>query len=114
MLTDLESALWGAVFGYLSLWLVFWAFKLITGKEGMGYGDFKLLAALGAWLGWQYLPSIILISSVLGVVFGLSFMALKGQDKQTPIAFGPYLAWAGWVCLMLGDSLSAFLPFAPQ
>ena len=107
--TDLTSAVWGAVGGYLSLWLVFWGFKLITGKEGMGYGDFKLLAALGAWLGWQYLLTIILMSSVVGLVFAIAFMIFSGNKKSAPIAFGPYLAIAGWICLLLGPQVLSLL-----
>ena len=103
--TTLETALWGAVFGYLSLWSVFHLFKLITGKEGMGYGDFKLLAALGAWFGWQLLPIIILVSSVVGAVIGISMIVIKGKDKNIPIPFGPYLAIAGWITLIWGDTL---------
>jgi len=106
LLTTLESALWGAVAGYLSLWSVYWLFKLITGKEGMGYGDFKLLAALGAWLGWQMLPIVILLSSVVGAVIGLSMMLIKGRDRNIPIPFGPYLAIAGWVALIWGHTIS--------
>lgn len=105
MFTTLETALWGAVFGYLSLWSVFHLFKLITGKEGMGYGDFKLLAALGAWFGWQLLPIIILVSSVVGAVIGISMIVIKGKDKNIPIPFGPYLAIAGWITLIWGDTL---------
>jgi leader peptidase (prepilin peptidase)/N-methyltransferase len=105
-MTTLESALWGAVAGYLSLWSVYWLFKLITGKEGMGYGDFKLLAALGAWLGWQMLPIVILLSSVVGAVIGLSMMLIKGRDRNIPIPFGPYLAIAGWVALIWGHTIS--------
>ena len=103
--TTLESALWGAIFGYLSLWSVYWLFKLLTGKEGMGYGDFKLLAALGAWFGWQLLPIIILVSSVVGAVIGISMILVKGKDKNIPIPFGPYLAIAGWVTLIWGEQL---------
>jgi leader peptidase (prepilin peptidase)/N-methyltransferase len=106
LLTTLESALWGAVAGYLSLWSVYWLFKLITGKEGMGYGDFKLLAALGAWLGWQMLPIVILLSSVVGAVIGISMMLIKGRDRNIPIPFGPYLAIAGWVALIWGHTIS--------
>lgn len=104
----LSSALWGAIFGYLSLWLVFHAFKLLTGKEGMGYGDFKLLAALGAWFGWQSLPIIILLSSVVGAVIGISLIIIKGRDKNIPIPFGPYLAIAGWIYMIFGDELVRF------
>ena len=98
------EALVGAIAGYLSLWSVYWAFKLATGKEGMGYGDFKLLAALGAWLGWQALVPIVLIASVAGAVVGLALMA-RGNGRDTPIAFGPWLAIAGWAVMMWGDAL---------
>lgn len=103
--TDLHSALWGAVAGYLSLWLVYWGFKLLTGKEGMGYGDFKLLAALGAWLGWQALPITILLSSLVGAVIGIAMIALLGRDRQIPIPFGPYLATAGFIAMFWGETL---------
>jgi leader peptidase (prepilin peptidase)/N-methyltransferase len=101
----LQDAVIGAMAGYLCLWSVYWGFKLITGKEGMGYGDFKLLAALGAWLGWQSLPLIILLSSVVGLVFGIIQLRLqnKGIDKTFP--FGPYLAIAGWVALLWGSDI---------
>lgn len=105
MFTDIQSALIGAIAGYLSLWSVYWAFKLLTGKEGMGYGDFKLLAALGAWMGWQSLPLIILLSSVVGSVIGISFILIQGRDKNVPIAFGPYLAIAGWIAFFWGDEI---------
>ncbi|ARU56000.1 type IV pilus prepilin peptidase PilD [Oleiphilus messinensis] len=105
--TSLESAVLGAVFGYLSLWSVYQLFKLITGKEGMGFGDFKLLAALGAWMGWQFLPLIIILSSFVGAVIGISQIVLRGQDKNIPIPFGPYLAIAGWIALLWGNSLIA-------
>ncbi len=101
----LHDAVWGAIAGYMSLWSVFWLFKLLTGKEGMGYGDFKLLAALGAWLGWQFLPLIILLSSVVGAVFGGAVMMLKRSDSSTPMPFGPYLAGAGWIALFWGEAL---------
>ncbi len=107
LITDLESALWGAVAGYLSLWSVYWAFKLITGKEGMGYGDFKLLAALGAWAGWQMLPLIIILSSLVGAVVGIVLILLRNQDRSQPIPFGPYLAIAGWIALIQGEQLTA-------
>lgn len=110
LFTDLPSALWGAILGYMSLWSVYWVFKLVTGKEGMGFGDFKLLAALGAWLGWSYLPTIILMSSLVGLVFALLFMIFSGNKKGAPIAFGPYLAVAGWICLVLGEDVFAILP----
>ncbi|TMH17992.1 MAG: prepilin peptidase, partial [Betaproteobacteria bacterium] len=98
----LRDAVIGAIAGYLLLWLIYWAFKLIRGKEGMGYGDFKLLAALGAWLGWQMLPLIVLLSSVVGAAIGISLVAFKGRDHQIPLAFGPYLAIAGAIALFFG------------
>ncbi len=101
----LKDAVIGAVAGYLALWSVYWLFKLTTGKEGMGYGDFKLLAALGAWMGWQVLPIIILLSSVVGSIVGIAMILILGRDKQIPIAFGPYLAVAGWIALFWGPSL---------
>jgi leader peptidase (prepilin peptidase)/N-methyltransferase len=91
--------------GYLSLWSVYWLFKLVTGKEGMGYGDFKLLAALGAWMGWQAIPMIILLSSVVGAIVGLGLMVATRRGKDVPIPFGPYLAMAGWIALLWGDQL---------
>ena len=101
----------GAVAGYLILWTVYWLFKLIRGKEGMGYGDFKLLAALGAWLGWQMLPLIVLLSSAVGATIGIGLMLIKGRDHQIPMAFGPYLAIAGAIALFSGRSLMAlYLP----
>lgn len=103
--TDLASAVWGAIAGYLCLWSIFWLFKLLTGKEGMGYGDFKLLAALGAWLGWQYLPLVILLSSFVGAAIGIGGILLLGRDKNIPIPFGPYLAIAGWLAFLWGDAL---------
>ena len=102
------DAIIGAACGYLSLWSVFWLFKLITGKEGMGYGDFKLLAVFGALLGWQPLLTIILLSSVVGAVIGIALLSIQGKDKATPIPFGPYLAIAGWVTLLWGSQLQAF------
>lgn len=108
LFTSLESALWGAVFGYLSLWSVYQLFKLLTGKEGMGYGDFKLLAALGAWFGWQLLPIIILLSSLVGAIIGIGMILLKGKDKNIPIPFGPYLAIAGWITLVWGHDIKQF------
>jgi leader peptidase (prepilin peptidase) / N-methyltransferase len=108
---SLHDAVVGAIAGYLVLWVVYWLFKIIRGKEGMGYGDFKLLAALGAWLGWQMLPLIILLSSVVGAAIGLSLVAFKGRDHQVPLAFGPYLAIAGVIALFFGKSLLAlYLP----
>lgn len=104
---SLPEAVIGAIAGYLSLWTVYWVFKLLTGKEGMGYGDFKLLAALGAWLGWQALPMIILLSSLVGAVCGITLMVIKGRGKEIPIPFGPYLAMAGWIALLWGDAIMA-------
>ena len=101
----LEQAVYGAIFGYLALWSVYWCFKLLTGKEGMGYGDFKLLAALGAWCGVSLLPVIILLSSVVGAVVGITLVVLKKQDQSKPIPFGPYLAVAGWITLLFGENL---------
>lgn len=108
MFIGLQDALLGAVFGYLSLWSVFWGFKLITGKEGMGYGDFKLLGALGAWFGWQSLPLLILLSSVAGAVIGISAIILSGSKESRPMPFGPYLAVAGWIYLVYGAELNEF------
>ncbi|BDF95379.1 A24 family peptidase [Pseudoalteromonas sp. KAN5] len=102
------DAIIGAACGYLSLWSVFWLFKLITGKEGMGYGDFKLLAVFGALLGWQSLLTIILLSSVVGAIIGIALLSIQGKDKATPIPFGPYLAIAGWVTLLWGSQIQAF------
>jgi leader peptidase (prepilin peptidase)/N-methyltransferase len=104
--TSLENALWGAVAGYMSLWSVFWLFKLATGKEGMGYGDFKLLAVLGAWMGWQAIPLIVLLSSAVGAVIGITLIIALGRDKNIPIPFGPYLAIAGWIAFMWGDIIT--------
>ncbi|MEH6814042.1 MAG: A24 family peptidase [Motiliproteus sp.] len=106
ILTDLSSAFWGAVFGYLSLWSVYWLFKLITGKEGMGYGDFKLLAALGAWLGWQALPLVVILSSLVGAIIGVILIMLKGRDRSQPIPFGPFLAIAGWIAMLWGEEIT--------
>ena len=100
-----RDALLGAAAGYGSLWLVFHAFRLVTGKEGMGFGDFKLFAALGAWLGWQLLPLVILLSAATGAVLGISMIVLRGRDRSAPLPFGPYLAAAGWLALMYGDVL---------
>jgi len=111
--TDLDNALWGAVAGYLSLWSVYWLFKLLTGKEGMGHGDFKLLAMLGAWGGWQILPLTILLSSLVGAVLGLILLRLRNAQTSTPIPFGPYLAIAGWIALLWGGQITAsYLQFA--
>lgn len=109
---DLHSAVIGAIAGYLSLWSVYWIFRLLTGKEGMGYGDFKLLAALGAWLGWQMLPLIILLSALAGAVVGVGMIVLLGRDRQIPIPFGPYLAVAGLIAMLWGSEInSAYLNF---
>lgn len=102
---SLEDAVYGAAAGYLLLWSVFWGFKLLTGKEGMGYGDFKLLAALGAWMGWQALPTIVLLSSFVGAVIGIAGILIQGRDRNVPIPFGPYLAIAGFITLLWGDNL---------
>jgi len=107
-----QEALLGAMAGYLSLWLVYQGFKLATGKEGMGYGDFKLLAALGAWLGWQMLPLIILLSACVGAIVGIGLIVFRGRDHSIPMPFGPYLAAAGWVALLWGQQIvSAYLGF---
>jgi len=103
---DLQSSIIGAIAGYLSLWLVFHAFKLVTGKEGMGYGDFKLLAALGAWLGWSLLPSIILLSSLVGAIIGITLIVFRQHQRQIPIPFGPYLAAAGWIAMIWGETIN--------
>ncbi|WP_350634672.1 A24 family peptidase [Pseudoalteromonas sp. GW168-MNA-CIBAN-0100] len=99
------DAIIGAACGYLSLWSVFWLFKLLTGKEGMGYGDFKLLAVFGALLGWQSLLTIILLSSVVGAIIGIALLSIQGKDKATPIPFGPYLAIAGWIAMLWGNQI---------
>ena len=103
---DLPSAVIGAACGYLALWLVFWLFKLVTGKEGMGYGDFKLLAAIGAWLGWQILPLVILLSSLVGAIIGIGLMIFARHGRETPIPFGPYLAIAGMIALFHGQAIN--------
>ena len=109
--TDINSAVLGAIFGYLSLWSIYWLFKLITKKEGMGYGDFKLLAALGAWLGWQKLLLIILLSSVVGAVVGIVLIILARLGRNVPLPFGPYLAMAGFIALLWGDGImKSYLP----
>ena len=102
-----DAAIIGAAAGYLSLWSVYWLFKLATGKEGMGYGDFKLLAALGAWMGAASLLPIVLLSSLIGAIVGGTVLALRGQDRSTPIPFGPFIAAAGWVWFVLGDRLGS-------
>ena len=101
--TPLESSVLGAILGYGSLWSVYILFKLVTGKEGMGYGDFKLLALLGAWFGWQVLPLIIILSSFVGAVIGITMILLKSHDKTIPIPFGPYLSIAGWISMLWGS-----------
>ena len=103
---SIEASVIGAIAGYLSLWLVFHLFRLVTGKEGMGYGDFKLLAMLGAWLGWSFLPSIILLSSFVGALIGIILIVLRQHQRDTPIPFGPYLATAGWIALIWGENIN--------
>lgn len=103
----MRDSLIGAAAGYLSLWLVYQLFRLLTGKEGMGFGDFKLLALLGAWLGWQALPGVILLSSLVGAVVGGTLLAVQGRDRHHPIPFGPYLAAAGWIWLLWGERIGA-------
>ncbi len=105
LFVPLADAVIGAIAGYMALWTIFWLFKIIRGKEGMGYGDFKLLAALGAWLGWKMLPLIVLGSSVVGAAIGIALVALKGRDHNVPLAFGPYLAIAGAVALFFGPTI---------
>src|SRR5256885_9355902 len=104
--TDVASAVIGAAAGYIALWLVFWIFKLATGKEGMGYGDFKLLAAIGAWLGWKMLPLVIVLSSFVGAVVGVLLITLARHGRNVPIPFGPYLALAGLIALLHGEALT--------
>jgi len=106
----LADAVAGAMAGYLILWSIYWLFRLLTGKEGMGYGDFKLLAALGAWLGWQSLHLIILLSSVVGATIGMALILLARRGREVPIPFGPYLAMAGWITLLFGDTIMAHFP----
>jgi leader peptidase (prepilin peptidase) / N-methyltransferase len=105
LFVPLQDAVLGAIAGYMVLWSIFWLFKLIRGKEGMGYGDFKLLAALGAWLGWKMLPLIVLGSSVVGACIGIGLVAFKGRDHNVPLAFGPYLAIAGAIALFFGPTI---------
>lgn len=102
---DPRTSIVGAAVGYLSLWSVYHLFRLITGKEGMGHGDFKLLGAFGAWLGWQMLPLIILLSAVVGAIVGIGMIALRGHDRNIPIPFGPYLAAAGWIAMLYGEQI---------
>ncbi len=103
---DIHSAVWGAVAGYIALWSIYWSFKLITRREGMGYGDFKLLAAIGAWLGWQMLPLVILVSSIAGTIVGMFLIALTKRGRHEPIPFGPYLATGGFMALLWGSQLN--------
>ncbi|NKI34687.1 prepilin peptidase [Wenzhouxiangella sp. XN79A] len=111
LFVDLPSAVIGAAAGYLVLWAVFHLFRLATGKEGMGYGDFKLLAAIGAWFGWQVLPTVILLASAVGALIGLVLIALRRMGREVPIAFGPFLAAAGWLVLVGGDRVVDFWVF---
>ena len=104
-LVPLHDAIVGAMAGYLFLWSVYWAFKLLTGKEGMGYGDFKLLGALGAWFGWEAVPVMILLSSLVGAILGIAILLITRQGRETPMPFGPYLAGAGLIMLFVGDTL---------
>ena len=104
--TDINSAIIGSIAGYLVLWIVYHLFKLVTKKEGMGYGDFKLLALLGAWLGWQFLPAIIILSSIVGSIIGISLILFKKHQRDIPIPFGPYLAIAGWIALIWGAEIN--------
>jgi leader peptidase (prepilin peptidase)/N-methyltransferase len=106
LFTDMTSSLYGAVAGYLSLWTLYHVFKILTGKEGMGYGDFKLFAAFGAWLGWQYLPVIIILSSFAGAAIGIGLILFRSRDRNIPIPFGPYLAIAGWIALIWGQDIT--------
>lgn len=106
LFTGMPSAIIGAIAGYLSLWLVYHGFRLLTKKEGMGYGDFKLFALFGAWFGWQQLPLIILLSSLVGAIIGISMIVFMGRDRQIPIPFGPYLAGAGWLAMLWGDEIT--------
>jgi len=104
--SDSHSAILGATLGYLFLWSIFHLFRLATGKEGMGYGDFKLFALFGAWLGWQHLPQILLLSAITGALVGIALIVTRRHDRQVPIPFGPYLAAAGWISLMWGDEIN--------
>lgn len=111
--TSLENAVIGAIAGYMSLWTVYWVFKIATGKEGMGFGDFKLLGMLGAWMGWQVIPGVVILSSFVGAVFGIAMILFVGRDKSKPMPFGPYLATAGWIMFMWGDHINtAYLKLA--
>ena len=108
LFVDSQTSIIGAVAGYLSLWTIYQLFKLVTGKEGMGFGDFKLLAAIGAWLGWQVLPVVILFSSVVGAVIGITLILFKGRDHNLPMPYGPFLAAAGWITLLWGNDFINF------
>lgn len=113
MFTDLASAVIGAVAGYLSLWLFYHGFRLVTGKEGMGHGDFKLFAAIGAWLGWQQLPLVLVLSAAVGAAVGIFLIAFRGRDHRVPIPFGPFLAAAGWIAMLWGQTLTgAYLRYS--
>ncbi|TLU66940.1 prepilin peptidase [Thalassotalea litorea] len=105
MFVDIETAVIGAIVGYMSLYTVFWLFKLVTGKEGMGYGDFKLFAVFGAWFGWQLLPLLILMASLVGAIIGISLMVFRNHEGSKPIPFGPYLAIAGWITALWGEGI---------
>ena len=107
--TDPTGAILGAATGYLSLWSIFWLFKLMTGKDGMGYGDFKLNAALGAWLGWEAIPLIVFLSSTLGAVIGCCGIIFAARARNAPLAFGPYLCIAGWAAMLWGDRITAYV-----
>jgi len=109
--TNLRSAVWGAIIGYMMLWIIYQAHYRLTGKEGMGYGDFKFLAAIGAWFGWQMLPMVILIASISGTIIAIGMMVLKKQGSDVPISFGPYLALAGWIIMIWGHNLSSYFNF---
>ena len=111
LFVTLREAVIGAIAGYLALWSVYWAFKLVRGKEGMGYGDFKLLAALGAWLGWKVLPAIVLVSSAVGAIVGIALIVVVRRDRHQPMPFGPYLAIAGAIALFYGGPMTQlYLP----
>ncbi|MGI9316747.1 MAG: prepilin peptidase, partial [bacterium] len=107
LFTTLDSALIGAVVGYLGFWIVYHAHHKMTGREGLGYGDFKLLAALGAWLGWEMLPMIVLVASISGTVLSLAMMAFRGLNTRTPVSFGPFLAFGGWLALLWGQEITS-------
>ncbi|MEW5248054.1 prepilin peptidase [Microbulbifer sp. 2201CG32-9] len=108
LFAPLQDAVIGAMAGYLSLWLVYHLFKLVTGKEGMGAGDFKILAAIGAWFGWQLLPLVILLSAAVGAAAGITWSLVAGRDRRLPIAFGPYLAGAGWIAMLWGAEIMSW------